>query len=205
MDKYLSIQVGRLLFLDSMQFTLQGLESLVSTLNPEDFVHTTDFFGFGQDRTTYDHCHNFGDDPEKCSWCIQNIKEEKFRYATQKGIFFYDYFDSISRLDEKRLPDQDKFYNTLNDTGCTNRDYARADRVFKIQKMQSLRDYHDFYLKTDVLLLADFFEKFRDMFGILLTGSMSLLQCTGTELGCLSQNFRRLVAIAGQRTDVYVF
>ena len=55
MDKYLAIQVGRLLFLDSLQFTLQSLETLASTLHIGDFVHTQDFFDFGSDRTTWDH------------------------------------------------------------------------------------------------------------------------------------------------------
>ena len=35
--------------------------------------------------------------------------------------------------------------------------------MFTIYEMQKLKGYHDFYLKTDVLLLADFFEKFREM------------------------------------------
>ena len=30
-------------------------------------------------------------------------------------------------------------------------------------KMETMRDYHDLYLKTDILLLADVFEKFIDM------------------------------------------
>ena len=73
MDKYLALEVGQLLFLDSMQFTLQGLESLVSTLNLEDFVHTREFYGFGEDRTTWDHCHQQTDDTASCSWCIAKI------------------------------------------------------------------------------------------------------------------------------------
>ena len=88
MDKYLSIQVGRLLFLDSFQFTLQSLDTLASTLEVDDFVLTRQYFGFGPDRTTYDHCHREFDDTSKCDWCIQNIEEEKYRYTRQKGVFF---------------------------------------------------------------------------------------------------------------------
>ena len=88
MDKYLSIQVGRLLFLDSLQFTLQSLDTLASTLNVEDFNFTREFFKFGDDRTTWDHCHQEFDDISACAQCDANIKEEKFRYARQKGIFF---------------------------------------------------------------------------------------------------------------------
>ena len=35
--------------------------------------------------------------------------------------------------------------------------------MWEIFEMETLKDYHDFYLKSDVHLLADFFEKFRDM------------------------------------------
>ena len=49
-DKYMSIQVGKVLFLDSMQFTLQGLENLVSTLRPEDLNFTTDYWNLGKER-----------------------------------------------------------------------------------------------------------------------------------------------------------
>ena len=103
------------------------------------------------------------DDKSKCEYCIKNIEEEKFRYVRQKGIFCYDYFDSISRLEERKLPEKKDFYGKLDDKKLSDKDYNHAKRVWEIFKMESLKDYHDLYLKSDVLLLADFFEKFRKM------------------------------------------
>ena len=40
------------------------------------------------------------------------------------------------------------------------KDYLYAIDVWNVFKMNTMGDYHDLYLKTDVLLLADVFEKF---------------------------------------------
>ena len=140
-DRYLAIQVGRVQFLDSFQFTLQGLDSLVSTMEDKDFVHLKKEFGF-----------------EESSHC-----QEKFELLRKKGVFFYDYFDSLSVLEQTSLPPQSAFYNTLEDRECTDKEYAHAERVWKVLGFKTLREYHDLYLKTDVLLLCDFFQKFRRM------------------------------------------
>ena len=61
------------------------------------------------------------------------------------------------------LPPRAAFYNKLTDTECSVDAYARAKLVWDTMGCRTMRDYHDIYLKTDVLLLADFFEKFRNM------------------------------------------
>ena len=40
--------------------------------------------------------------------------------------------------------------------------YEHAKKVFADFEMQEMRDYHNFYLLSDVLLLADVFESFRN-------------------------------------------
>ena len=42
-------------------------------------------------------------------------------------------------------------------------DYTHATKVFKEFKMNNLGDYHDLYVQSNTLLLADIFENFRDM------------------------------------------
>ena len=82
----------------------------------------------------------------------------------QKGFYPYEYIDSIERLKEKQLPPIDKFYSTLTQKTMTDEEYEHAQKVWKGFECESLLDYHNLYLKTDVLILADVFEQFRDFF-----------------------------------------
>ena len=42
----------------------------------------------------------------------------------------------------------------------STKDYLRTNNVWSMLEMNTISDYHDLSLKTDVLLLADVFEKF---------------------------------------------
>ena len=79
----------------------------------------------------------------------------------QKGVYPYEYMDSLDRFDETCLPPQEAFYSSLSDEGITDDDYKHAQEVWDTFNCATLGDYHDLYLKTDVLLLADVFENFR--------------------------------------------
>ena len=80
----------------------------------------------------------------------------------RKGVYPYEYIDSQERFDETQLPPIEKFYSSLTDESITQKDYEHAQTVWKTFKCKTLGDYHDLYLKTDVLLLADVFQKFRE-------------------------------------------
>ena len=80
---------------------------------------------------------------------------------TRKGVYQYNYVDGPDKLLDSELPSRDKFYNRLTDTECSVEDYEHAQNVWNKFKMKSLREYHDLYMKTDVLLLADVFQDFR--------------------------------------------
>ena len=61
---------------------------------------------------------------------------------------------------DDRLPDRCKFYSPLRGECINQKDYLHALNVWNMFKMKIMADYHDLYLKTDVLLIADVFEKF---------------------------------------------
>ncbi|XP_066157591.1 uncharacterized protein [Euwallacea fornicatus] len=90
-----------------------------------------------------------------------DVTEEKFKLLTCKGVFCYDYIDSIDKLDEKTLPSKEYFYNKLEDSHIDDEKYSHASKVWDSFNIQTLGEYSDLYLKTDVILLADIFEHFK--------------------------------------------
>ena len=94
--------------------------------------------------------------PSDCllrSWMLRNIHE-------QKGVYPYDFMDSFDKFNEK-LPSKEKFYSVLNDKHISDKDYEHAKEVWKTMKCDTMGEYHDFYLASDVVLLSDVFENFR--------------------------------------------
>lgn len=79
----------------------------------------------------------------------------------RKRVYPYKYMDSFAWFDEPSLPAINCFYSTLTDTIISDTDYEHARQVFEAFNCQTLGDYHDLHLKSDILLLADVFENFR--------------------------------------------
>ncbi|XP_060527092.1 uncharacterized protein LOC132702478 isoform X2 [Cylas formicarius] len=89
--------------------------------------------------------------------------EQEFQLIRQKGVFPYTYLDSFSKLDETKLPSHEDFYDSMRKSNITREDYKRAWTVWNLFKCKTLGEYSDIYLKSDVLLLADIFENFREV------------------------------------------
>jgi len=66
------------------------------------------------------------------------------------------------KFGETQLPPIKAFYNTLDDEALSQEDYDRAKEIWAHYNMKTLQNYHDRYLLSDVLLLADVFENFRN-------------------------------------------
>ena len=103
---------------------------------------------------------------------IKNLSDNDFKYFSaefsdefldlvkQKGVYPYDYMDNFQMFYENKLPDRCKFFSSLKDKCITQKDYLKANNILNVLKMNAVGDHHELYLKTDVLLLADVFEKF---------------------------------------------
>ena len=121
-------------FIDSFKFMSTSLESLVNNLPDDAFNNLERYY-----------------------------KGEKLNLVKGKGVYPYEYMDSLERFKENKLPPKEAFYSRLMGEGISNEDYERAKKVWKVFGMKTLQDYHDLYNVTDVLLLADVFENFRNI------------------------------------------
>ena len=133
-EKYIGLRLGNhLTFKDSFSFMSQSLDRLSSNLGDNEFIYSREAFP----------------------------NDEQFRLMKKKGVYPYDYMDSFQRFSERSLPGIEDFYSILNDTNISESDYSHAKRVWSTFQIRDLGEYHDLYLRTDVLLLADVFESFR--------------------------------------------
>ena len=71
--------------------------------------------------------------------------------------------DSWEKYDENALPYKKDFYSSLNLEDISDEDYAHAQKVWEVFKINNLGDYHDLYVQSETLLLADVFQNFRNM------------------------------------------
>ena len=67
------------------------------------------------------------------------------------------------RLSKTQLPPKEAFYNKLNNEHISDEDYKHMQKVWEAFDCKTLKDYHDIYLMSDILLLTDVFETFRDI------------------------------------------
>jgi hypothetical protein len=100
---------------------------------------------------------------EQCNNLGKHFSGKRLDLLLRKGVYPYDYVDGVERLNETELPPKQNFYSKLNDSGISDDDYNHARVVWNEFGFKTFREYHDLYNMTDVLLLADVFENFRDV------------------------------------------
>ena len=122
--------------------------------------------------------------------------------------------NSFKKFSENKLPDRSKFFGSLKDVCISKKDYLKAVDVWNVFKMNTMGDYHDLHLKTDVSLLADMFEKFintcLDYYGLDPCHYFSspvfswdvMLKMTGIELDLISDIDMHLFIEKGMRGSI---
>ena len=86
---------------------------------------------------------------------FEDYSELQYDLLTRKGVYPYEYVNSWDRFKETQLPPIDVFYSNLNMSSISEDDYQHAQRVWKEYGIHNLGDYHNLYLRTDVVLLAN--------------------------------------------------
>ena len=121
-------------FIDSFKFMSTSLDSLVNNLPEEAFTNLKKYY-----------------------------TDDKLSLVKRKGVYPYEYMNSLERLEENKLPPKESFYSTLTGEDISNEDYQHAQKVWEAFEIKSMEGYLELYNETDVLLLADVFENFRDI------------------------------------------
>ena len=85
----------------------------------------------------------------------------KFVMLLRKGVYPYEYMDGWDKFNKTSIPNKESFYSNLTMENITETDYIHANNVFETFELNNLGDYHDLYVQSDTLLLADVFENFR--------------------------------------------
>ena len=98
--------------------------------------------------------------PNTYQFCNGDVN--KFILLLRKDVYPYKYMDSWDKFNETSIPDKETYYSKLNKKGISNADYAHTQKVWKVFKIKNLGEYHDLYVQSDTLLLADVFENSRD-------------------------------------------
>ena len=143
LEKYMAFFLGNnLVFIDSMQFMNSSLDKLVKKLSDENFKYLGEEFG-----------------------------SENLEILKQKGAYLFEYMDSFERFNEEKIPVRKYFFSStkkgkidkdgkISDGHVSIKDYSVCEKIWDKFEMKNIGDYHDHYLKKDVLLLTCVFEKF---------------------------------------------
>ena len=117
-----------LVFIDRISFLNNSRDNLVKNLGEIDFYHLS-----------------------------QEVNAIILDLIKKKSIFPYHYCDNFEKFKEG-LPSKCKFYNALTNCEINDKNYEDVLNVRKAFKMNTMNDYHDWYLKVGILLLACVFE-----------------------------------------------
>ena len=182
MEKYMAFMLGNhLTFIDSFQFMMSSLEKLVTNITKCGKCNTCKpdkcmKLNINYKNKTLQHktslpcnecknCKNIDEDCinpkyDKLKYTSKMFKDKKLDLMARKGVYPYDYMDSFEKFNSP-LPKKEEFFSILNNKHISNEDYEHAKNIWNTFNLKNMGEYHDLYLKSDILLLADVFENFR--------------------------------------------
>ena len=124
----------KIVFKDSLKFMSSSLGALVNNLSKDAFKNLLKYF-----------------------------TPKQAEILKQKGFYPYEHMDTEEKFNDTQPPPQEAFYSKLSGKGISNKNYNHVWNVWNTFKMKTFKEYHELYNMSDVLLLADVFENFRDI------------------------------------------
>ena len=121
--------INKLGFIDSFQFVISSLDRLIKNLNKDYFKYLS-----------------------------QEFDNNVLNLVKQKGFYTHEYMTHFEKLKEQ-LRSKEKFYSSLTGKRINDKEYEHVLKVWNKFEMKKMKDYHDLYLKGDLLLLAKTFVK----------------------------------------------
>ena len=103
-------------FIDTLKFMQTSLANLVKNLQSDEFNH------------------------------LKKIYKTNTNLLTRKGVYPYDYVNSVDKFQEKKLPPIKEFYSKLNDENNSQEDYNHVQNAFKTFNCKIIKDYRNLYL-----------------------------------------------------------
>ena len=128
------VKTFKIVFKDSLKFMSSSLGALVNNLPKDAFKNLLKYF-----------------------------TPKQAEILKQKGFYPYEYMDSIEKFKDTEPPPLKAFYSKLSGKGINEKNYNHVWNVWNTFKMKTFKEYHELYHISDVLLLADVFENFRDI------------------------------------------
>ena len=123
LKKYTTFTINKnLVFIDSMHFINSSLDELIKNLSDNDFKYSS-----------------------------KEFSGDLLKLVKQNGMYPYEYMDNLKKFSEDKLPDRYKLFSTLKDQCISEKDYLHAIDVWDVFRMNKMGDYHDLYLKADIL------------------------------------------------------
>ena len=100
-------------FIDSLRFMASSLDKLSGNLKIDQFVNLKKYYSGNQ-----------------------------LSLLLSKGVYPYDYVDSLKKIEETSLPPKEAFFSKFTGEGITDEDYHHDHTVWKEFNIESMKDYH---------------------------------------------------------------
>ena len=130
-EEYISVKYECIRFIDSYRFLSESLYKLVKNLDEDDFK------------------------------ILKKESSDKWQYLNKKLAYPYEFFNSI---DDYKKPvdnlEKENFFNKLKNDYLDDDEIERTKEIIKLFNIKDREELTRLYCKSDVILLADVFEKF---------------------------------------------
>ena len=147
-EEYIAVKYGCIRFIDSYHFLSESLVTLFKNLDEDDFK------------------------------ILKKEFPDKWQYLNKKLAYPYEYFNSID--DNKKPVDnlkRENFFTKLKNDYPDDDEIERTKEIIKLFSIKDGEELTRLYCKSDVILLADVFEKFV---------KVSTKECGINPLNCVS-------------------